>query len=166
MIIKNMTTAYDADEDRLRLAVSDDGGQRRLLWVTRRLAERLAPALLQGLTVAAPEEGEPESEEAQREAASRSQAAQAYAQLEARLASRPTAAVEIPPEAPVGLVQRIELKSGDAGTRVMEFHCPGQVPCVLALNPRELRQWLGQLRAAFQAAEWRQDFWPVWVQAR
>ena len=52
-----------------------------------------------------------------------------------------------------------------AGTRGLEFHGPGFPACELWLTPRELRQWLGQLRSAFKAADWRQDLWPGWLQA-
>ncbi len=179
MRITTLTTAYDTDEDRLRLAVADAAGQRRVLWLTRRLSERLAPALLQGLE-AAPLEDEPQQQQPppagpatapagdeaqQRQVAARAQAAQAYAQLEARLASKPVAPVQVDPDVSQGLVHRIELKAGQAGTRGLEFHGPGFPACELWLTPRELRQWLGQLRSAFKAADWRQDLWPGWLQA-
>ena len=175
MRITTLTTAYDLDEDRLRLAVADAAEQRRVLWLSRRLAERLMPVLMQGLSAAPVDEGSasppaPEADasvaEPQGEAAARAQAAQAYAQLEARLAARQAAPVQAGPDVPQGLVHRIELKTADGGTRGLEFHGPGFVPCELWLTPRELRQWLGLLRAAFQAAEWRQDLWPAWLQAR
>jgi len=175
MRISTITTAYDLDEDRLRLAVADAGGQRRVLWLSRRLAERLVPALMQGLSAApleadeaAPLPAAPDAApdaEPQREAALRDQAAQAYAQLEARLATRPAAPVQVGPDVQQGRVNRIELKTGEAGTRGFEFHTPAFEPSELWLTPRELRQWLGLLRAAFQAAEWRQDLWPTWLQA-
>ena len=160
MRITTLTTAYDPDEDRLRLAVADAAHQRRVLWITRRLAERLVPALLQGLSAAAVDDEPPDNAQ---EAAAQEQAAQAYAQLEARLARKEVQPVEVVPDMPQGLVQRIELKTADNGARVLEFHCKALAPCDLWLTPRELRQWLGLLRGAFAAAEWRQDMWPAWA---
>lgn len=162
MRIKTLTNAYDADEDRLRLAVADEEGHRRVLWITRCLAERLVPALLQGLA-AAPLDEEP-PDDAQK-AAAQAQAAQVYAQLEARLAQKPAQAVEVSPDVAQGLVHQIELKTAENGSRVLEFHCRQFPPCDLWLTPRELRQWLGLLRTTFRAAEWRQDLWPGWVDA-
>lgn len=162
MRIKTLTNAYDADEDRLRLAVADEDGQRRVLWITRRLAERLVPALIQGVAAVPLEDSPPEDEQ---KAAAQTQAAQVYAQLEARLAQKPTQAVAVSPDLPQGLVHQIEVNTADNGARVLEFHCRQFPPCDLWLTPRELRQWLGQLRMAFRAAEWRQDIWPGWVDA-
>lgn len=162
MRIKTITTTYNQDEDRLHFAVVDGNGEHRVLWLTRRLAERLVLALIQGLVTPVPEDGPAQDPQA---AAAQSLAAQEYAQLEARISQKQLPPVEPGPEAPQGLVHEITLKNADQGVRAIEFHCHGQGPCELWLNSKELRQWLNVVRAAFGAAQWRDDVWPDWVAA-
>ena len=172
MRIKTVTTSYNQDEDRLCLAVVDEAGQQRVLWLTRRLAERLVPALTQGMSVAATEVEEPPSAggqggepEAAAPQEAKAQAAQVYAQLEARLSHKEVPPVQPGPQTPQGLVHEITLKAGD-GLRGLQFHCRSMTPCELFLNPRELRQWLQLVRSCFHAAQWREDVWPSWMAPR
>jgi hypothetical protein len=169
MRIKTVTTFYSQDEDRLCLAAVDEGGQQRVLWLTRRLAERLVPALTQGMLAAVTGMEEPAcgggpvppaAEAAPQEV--KDQAAQVYAQLEARLSHKQVAPVQPGPQTPQGLVHEITLKSGE-GLRGLEFHCRGMTPCELFFNDRELRQWLHLVRSCFHAAQWREDIWPTWL---
>ena len=167
MRIKTVTTSYNPDEDRLCMAAVDEAGQQRVLWVTRRMAERLVPALTQGMAAPAAEEVPP-APDAQAQApdkAAQSQAAQVYAQLEARLAHKAPPPVEPGPQTPQGLVYEITLKASDNGARGMEFHCRGLDSSELVLTPRELRLWLHQVHVGFRAAQWREDIWPAWITA-
>ena len=155
MPITNITTEYIADEDRVRLAVTDSSGAPRVLWLTRRLAERLAPALVESL--AQPEvEGSPSTPAVS--------AAQTYAQLEARLTQKPAAAVKVPHNADDSVVYEIKLTRLKAGGCRLRFLCKNQSEATLNLNATHLRQWLELLRLAFKRAQWRQDVWPNWIQ--
>lgn len=160
MRIKTITTAYNQDEDRLRFAIVDEEGHHRVLWLTRRLAERLVPALLQGMVAPAAEDAAPPEAPA---GTSPADAAQVYAQLEARLAQKPLPPIEPGPDAPQGVVYEITLKAADQGLRGMEFHCRSMSPCELFLTPRELRQWLQLVHTCFRMGQWREDIWPAWI---
>ena len=157
MRISTITTDYDLREDRIRLAVAYADGNARALWLTRRLAERLVPALIQGLHA-------PHVDDAAQ--AAEVQAAQIYAQLEARVSRKPARAVQVDREALPALVQEINVKTAHNGTRVLTLTCPDTEPAQMALRPGELRQWLEVLHRAFDKGQWRQDIWPAWMQQR
>ncbi len=157
MRITTITTDYDEQEDRIRLAVAYAGGNARLLWLTRRLAERLVPALIQGLRVPHLDD------DAQ---ATEVQAAQVYAQLEARISRKPANPVVVADTAAPALVQKIQVKTAQNGARVLVLTCPDAEPAELVLRPGELRQWLEMLNLAFRKGQWREDIWPAWIQQR
>ncbi len=157
MRITTITTDYDEHEDRIRMAVAYVDGNARVLWLTRRLAERLVPALIQGLRAPTLDA------EAQ---ATEVQAAQIYAQLEARLSRKPAKPVEVDATAAPALVQKINVKTATNGARVLVLSCHDSEPAELVLRPGELRQWLEVLNLAFRKGKWREDIWPAWIQQR
>ncbi len=154
--ITTITTRYDHDEDRIRLAVADAGRVVRVLWLTRRLAERLVPALVQGLQISS-EESDTKPAEVK--------AAQVYAKLEARLARKPGKLV-VADQAEQGRVHEMKVRNGSNGMRVIEFHCKGLEMAELVLKPQEMRLWLEALHLAFVKGQWRLDIWPQWLQTQ
>lgn len=155
--IFTVTTDFDENEDRIRLAVADAGRSARVLWLTRRLAERLVPALIKGLKI--------QSDDADTKPAE-VQAAQVYAQLEARIAKKPGKPVVVAAQAEQGLVREIKVKTASNGVRVIEFHCKGQESAELLLKPSDVRLWLEVLHQAFVKGQWRHDIWPQWLQTQ
>lgn len=155
MRISTITTEFDENEDRVRLAVADDKGAARVLWLTRRLGERLAPALIKGLNVQQTEEAIPPDQ---------MQAAQVYAQLEARISKKPGKPVVVAAQAEQGLVHEMTVKTASNGVRVIVFQCKGHEPAELVLRPADMRLWLEALHRAFAKGQWRQDIWPQWLQ--
>lgn len=157
MRIRSITTDYDLREDRIRLAVAFADGSTHPMWLTRRLAERLVPALIKGLQ--APHV----NDDAQ---AAEVQAAQVYAQLEARVSRKPAAPVQVDDGTPPILVHEIKVRTTQNGTCLLTLICPEADPAQLVLKPGELRQWLELLYWAFDKGQWRKDIWPAWIQHR
>ena len=156
--IVTITTEYVEAEDRIRLAVADAAGATRVLWLTRRIAERLVPALIKGLKI------ESDAQEAQPFAVQAVQAAQVYAQLEARILKKPGAPVVVAAQDAQGLVHELKVRTAKGGVRVIQFHCLEQEPAELVLKPAEMRLWLEALQMGFVKGQWRLDIWPKWLQ--
>jgi len=157
MRISTITTDYVLREDRIRLAVAYADGSTHPMWLTRRLAERLVPALIKDLQAPhVDDEAQP----------AEVQAAQVYAQLEARVSRKPARPVQVDDSAVPTLVQEINVKTAQNGTRVLTLTCPDTEPAQLVLRPGELRQWLEVLYRAFDMGQWRKDIWPAWIQQR
>jgi len=153
--ISTITTDYDLNEDRVRLAVADEQGAARVLWLTRRLCERLAPVLIKGLNGCRTDADVAPAEV---------QAAQVYAQLEARISKKPGKPVVVADPTKQGLVHEMTVKSASNGVRVVVFQCKGHEPAELVLRPADMRLWLEALRRAFVKGQWRHDIWPQWLQ--
>ncbi len=157
MRIKSITTDYDENEDRIRLAFVDDGENARLLWFTRRLGERLVSALIKGMQ---PQRLEQEAGPA------KVQAAQVYAQLEARLSQKPAKPVRVDGDAAEGLVHEVNITMPNQGARLLVFRCKDLEPAELVMTQTELRQWLEVLHVVFLKAQWRNDIWPEWMESQ
>lgn len=154
MRIITVTTEYDQHQDRLQLSVVDKAGHARMLWLTRRLAVRLVPALIQGLSMQSEADVQPEAV----------QAAQIYAQLQARLNKKPAEPVRPGDGTWVGLVKEISVNTVANGGRLLVFKCQGSDAAELVMNQTDLRLWLQLLQRLFRQADWREDFWPDWMQ--
>ena len=159
MEISTITTRYDATEDRILLAVADADDNQASLWLTRRLTERLIPALVENvqqqiaLPSAAKTEGKGEV----------LAAANVYAQLQARISKKPAPAVVLQPAAPQHLINEIGVRSVGIGARLLEFRCVDQQVTTLTLSLTEQRQWLESLQKACTKANWALTVWPDWL---
>lgn len=149
-----ITTSYSDSEDRLMLAGEDAAGHAALvLWLTQRLAGRLVRTLAEWL----------EQEGGGKLAALAADERQAWAQEAARQQFRPAAPVRIEADAPEYLVTSVDLAQ-DAGRYVVVFRTADETQAPrLSFSSTELRQWLGIVRALYQAAGWPQDPWPAWL---
>ncbi len=155
MRIVTVTTEFDQVEDRLRLVASDKDSHVRILWLTRRLALRLIPALVQGLQIQGAEAVPPAAV----------QAAQVYAQLQARLNRKPALPVSAGDDTWVGLVNEITVKTAANGTRILTLKCDGSDCAELLMNQTDLRLWLQLLQHLFLLANWHDAIWPEWMPA-
>jgi hypothetical protein len=158
-IIHRITALYDAQQDRIVLAVADKQSNTRKLCMTRRLTQRLVPALLDGLQdqINAPADVQPEM----------LAAANVYAQLQARINKKPTKAVQTDIDTPQYLVQEMAVKVGKKGATNLEFRS-AEMPdsATLTLRASELRQWLEALKRAAEQGDWKLDVFPQWLLAR
>ena len=150
MQIKTITTEYVLEEDRIRLSVADPDFNKRTLWLTRRLSERIIPACLSKLTL---EVGSPEEVPS----------AQVYAQLEARLYKKPAQMVQPNKDQPEFLITQVQMNRSNNGTYTMSFNDTKGDSAVIVLSGQEMRQWLEVLTLAFVKGEWRMDIWPTWL---
>lgn len=159
MQIATITTRYDATEDRILLAVADADDNPASLWLTRRMAGRLVPALVEGVQkqIAAPQAAKAEHK------VKALAAANVYAQLQARISKKPAPAVAPPYDAPQHLINEIGVRNERNGARVLEFRCVDRELATLMLSLTEQRQWLESLKSACGMAHWALDVWPEWM---
>ena len=162
MKIKTITLAYENHEDRIRCAVADSEGNKRVLWLTRRLTEPLVVTLLKHVHKHPPKSVEPQEDAPSEER----QARQVYAQLEARLHKKAAEPVEVNEDCPQSLLHEINMNFYQSGAVALLFKGTDDFDGSLTLSLEELRQWLEVLRNTFERAQWRQDIWPEWFSVR
>jgi hypothetical protein len=144
--LERVTTEYVANQDRISLTANEKSGGTARLWLTRRIADRLIPALLKAVQ---PRHEDPVYVEVLDEIAQH--------RAEQRQERQPPVKVVQPDRE--WLVDRIDLKMATAGTRVV-FVSAEDERAQLTFNVELLRQWLGILRRLYSQAEWSTDIWP------
>lgn len=142
------------------MSVSGRQGENAVLWMTRRIAERLGPALINEVK-ALPDEALVQQADQPQQA---NQAAQVYEQLQARLMLKQWEPVRVAEQAPELLVNKINLTKTAEGIVAMRFVCNQGEQWVQVMTQTELRQWLQMLQGLFARASWRTDIWPSWLQ--
>lgn len=157
--IGRITIEYDREEDRLRLSVASPKGDQAVLWMTRRIAERLVPALLERVTAIPSEEVAQQAKGPQQA----SEAAQVYEQLQARLLQKPSEPVRPGEETAWLLIRKISLATTTNGALAITFTCDDGEQWIQVMSQTKLRQWLQMLHHLFARAQWRKDFWPEWL---
>lgn len=150
--LQRITTLFVATEDRVRLAGLDAEGRRQVLWLTRRLLERLLPVLLGWLERQTPDADTPHAE-----------VLQAFAQQAAQAELVPHAPVQ-PEEASCSwLVAEVDVVR-DVRQVGLVFKGGKGEQAALHLVPQALRQWLGIVHEAYWAADWPLAVWPQWME--
>lgn len=156
MRLTRLTTDYVPDEDRIRLA-GETGPQRTVvMWLTRRLLDRLLPHLLEWLVA---------------RGAGQAQAAdRGYGELLQGMAQQ-NARAALPAQPPVDsggasldwLVRSVDV-SNDASVMRLGFPVPdGPEPITLDFEQQPLRQWLNIVHDRYRQAGWPMDVWPSWM---
>jgi len=157
MVLKvtTITTLYAPVQDRIRLAVADAQGERRVYWLTRRMLLRLAPALLEGLDeqIDAPAEVEPEQLEV----------ANVYAQLQARLTQKPAKPVLADEATPEALLHEVSVTRMPRGGKLLTLRARDMDAAAMELHATAVRQWLEVLKRESDQAEWHLGVWPEWM---
>lgn len=150
--LQKITTTYSDLEDRLCVAGADGAGEAVVLWLTRRLADRLVRQFVAWL----------EEEDGGALAALAPELHQSWAQEAAARRLEPSAPVRAGQDAPALLVVSVDL-TRDRGRYLLAFRtAAGDAPSITFSNT-ELRQWLGIVHHLYQAASWPQDPWPAWM---
>jgi len=149
--IQKITVRYDEQEDRLHFACEDEAGQVQSLWLTQRLTNRLAGALLSKLdgTMAHLPNGARET-------------VQGWEQSAARALLSPSSPVQSVAAVPYGLVNSIDISHTD-GSFTLVFRWPEQSALALTMNALPLRQWLSIIHETYVKAGWPLEIWPVWI---
>lgn len=149
--IEKITQNYDATEDRVSLNVQNASGEVVVLWLTQRLANRLATFLIGWLNedFAASDRGNPTSDLQAWE----QQAAQAQLKADEQPVARHTARGEY-------LLKKVDLARNSRHFTLNFVWENGSAK--LSLTAIQLRQWLGILYKLFDKAEWPKANWPNW----
>jgi hypothetical protein len=153
-VIQKITQCYDPEQDRIGLTTQDAKSQVLVLWLTQRLANRLAGALAHWL-----------DEDVKTMASDQSmfslhawEQSSAEAQLKTERPVDPAAAQG------EALVNAVDLTRGPSGyTLTFKWGAAGAAR--LMFNTTELRQWLGILHRQFDTAGWPKHAWPEWFAA-
>ena len=149
--LQRVTTLFVPAEDRIRLAGEVAGGDARVLWLTRRLADRLVPVLVGWL----------EEQVAARDVW-QGEVMQAFAQQAASAALVPQVPVSGESATASWLVSEVDVVRGEQRLDLRFKGAAGE-QVSLALVPQALRQWLGILHAAYRQADWPVTVWPQWL---
>ena len=147
--IHRFITAYVVPEDRLRFSCTLSTGDTSIFWVTQRLANPLAKALLDWLDKTVPDE---------RFADFTHRAAQQSA-----AARKPQGEPLKIPEGAGWLVDAIDLKQTDKGIMLTFKDASGEKALNLRFDPEHLRRWIKVLHAQFARSGWPMDLWPEWI---
>lgn len=161
--ITQITTTYDARQDRLRLQVADDNGRHIVLWLTRRLADRVVAALIglletDGSAGADSVSGAPRGKSGAVE--------QLMQQAAADLRFRPA-----PPRVPARaseerLLTAISLR-GNGKTLALDFRwgqpADQEAGASMMIGRVRLRQWMRIMYRVYLKSGWPIDHWPQWI---
>ena len=155
--VHRFTTRYDQVEDRIKLLVETKAGEVQVLLLTRRLLNRLLPALLKGLAQApaVQEVPRPQAQTAQR-------FAQAAAVSSITRQKDVVPSEETPQKEQAYLVSSIDLHRGKSNV-TLDFKAGDQLLQSVPLGEDGLRQWLNMVFRQYKAGEWAEPFWPKWM---
>lgn len=149
--LQRVTTRFVPAEDRICLAGAGAGGDVRVLWLTRRLLDRLVPVLVRWL-----------EERTSVRDVWQAEVVQSFAQQAASAALVPQAPVSDEAASAIWLVVEVDIVRGE-GQLDLRFKGAGGEQESLSLLPQALRQWLGILYAAYLRADWPRGVWPQWL---
>lgn len=158
--LRRITSEYLDFEDRVRLTGELEDGQQVVLWLTRRLLDRLVPPLVDWLE----RKGRASLDEPPSPAtAARDVAFQSFVQDAVRSDMRPERTVQARLGERSWLVRSVDVATNPG---VASLNFKGFLEVEQArFSPGEgaLRQWLGILHDLYGRAGWPQDVWPTWM---
>lgn len=152
--IQTFTGRYDPVEDRLRLDAVDAAGGKQAIFLTRRLVDRVIPALVSHLEGKIPE-GIP------------ADLAQGVSQAQARTARQQgeaTPAVSAESEMPTWLCRTIHVQKAQQGLNVIFTDDVG-VSAVMPMVEANLRAVLDIFLELYTKANWPTEPFPEWMKS-
>lgn len=159
--LQRVTTAYVADEDRLRLTGELSDGDAVVLWLTQRLLNRLVPHLTAWL---ARQTGSFASTVPPAIQSAHHNIVQGFAQQSARAQLKPEPPVRAASTAAGWRVESVDVAQGEAGV-ALTFKGEAGEQAVLTMAAQPLRQWLSIVYEQVVRAEWPTTAWPAWMEA-
>lgn len=157
--VKRFTTEYIADEDRMRFSVEFGDGSVQVLWLTRRLLDRLLARLLTQIDTAPLPGGGNTNPVA-------AQAQQKFNQQVAASSIKPQKPVRVTmPEQqarPPALVTSVDLHSRTTVLH-LDFKSGNTILARIPFRKEALRQWLNVLYIRYKGAGWTGTAWPAWI---
>ncbi len=149
--LRRITTFFVPAEDRIRLAGELAEGDIQVLWLTRRLTERLVPVLVGWLEECTPVRD-----------AWQGTVMQSFAQQMASTTLAPQAPVAGEAASSRWLVSAVDIRRGEQQL-ALRFKGTAGEQANLSLAPWPLRQWLCILYMAYRQADWPVTVWPQWL---
>jgi hypothetical protein len=151
-VITKITQRYDARQDRIALTMQDAGNRVLLLWLTQRLANRVAGTLAKWL-----------DEDVKAQASGQTSFnLHTFEQWAARAKMRSGQPVDSAAPQSEGLLQEVRLARSPKDCR-LTFRWGSTGTARLHLDPTQLRQWLIILHRQFRKAGWSRHVWPDWI---
>ncbi|MDB5431874.1 MAG: hypothetical protein JWP35_2990 [Caulobacter sp.] len=148
--IKKFSQLYDTAEDRMAWDTEDADGETTRLWLTRRMCQGLAGAVVAML------------QKKEHAAAEHESVLQAWEQVAAMAGFGNTAPVQPKPEMAVGLVTAVHLAPSAKGVS-MTFDFGAGEHRSIGLTYAAIRQTLSVMHRLYVAAGWPTEVWPDWV---
>jgi len=157
-VAQRFTTEFIDFEDRLRISTELPGNQVAVLWVTRRLLDRLVShlaGLLERETATAPV---PEVQQSFAQ-----QAAQVTHAQQSQEQPQPPVTPQQAQTVQEWLVREVDLTPGQQGVSVRFRGQSADQVVELGMPALLLRQWLGIVHGQYRRAQWPLDAWPDWM---
>lgn len=150
--LQRFTTAYDENEDRIKLTGHCQSDQHVMLWLTQRLLLNLVPVMLERIQKSVEEPAQIQT------------VMQEFAQQAARTQMPSLPAVQAKDDSQSWLIHSIDVTSTPEG---LELAMKGKNNdcAVIKLEGQLLRQWLNILYDLSLKANWPLSIWPDWIQA-
>ncbi len=141
----------------MRLTGETGPDQAVVLWITRRLLDRVLPHLFRWLERKGP--GVPQASVA----AGLGDVVQGMAQQSARAALPAQPPVDAARATRAWLVSSVDVTTEDARVRLTFAAPPGDEPVSVDFDGHPLRQWLNIVHDRYRQAEWPMQGWPNWI---
>ena len=155
--LTRLTTEYVPAEDRMRLTGETGPDASVVIWITRRLLDRVLPHLFRWLERKGPDI--PPSSVA----AGFGDLVQGMAQQSARAALPVQPPVDAARATRSWLVASVDVTTEAALVRLTFAAPPGGEPVSIDLAANPLRQWLNIVHDRYRQAEWPLQGWPTWI---
>lgn len=162
VVAKRLTFVYHAAQDRLRMAVEEEGGKRLALWLTARLTRRLAEFLL-GKISSDDSRQRPLNSQLHQDQPVSQGVLQAWEQDLALRGKAQSSDVPVDRETPQILVESVNVRFHARGVELIFLWSGERGKVRLLLSPTELRQWLDLVFRKTCQAGWPLDYWPDWM---
>lgn len=147
--LQRLTTDYVDSEDRIRVTGEVANQSAQVLWLTRRLLDRLVVQLMLGL-------------EQQQGGMPHADLLLGFAQQSAQSQLLPQAPVQMMPDSKAWLVCSVNISGNVEQVQLTFVDSAGHMASV-SFSALALRQWLGIVHQAYCVARWPLDVWPQWM---
>jgi hypothetical protein len=157
-VAQRFTTEFIDFEDRMRISTELPGQQVAVLWLTRRLLDRLVEHLAGLLERETASAAIPEVQQSFAQ-----QAAQVEHQQQSQEQPQQPVTAQQAQAVHEWLVREVDLTPGQQGVS-LRFRGQGPEQVVeLGMPALLLRQWLGIVHGQYRRAQWPLDAWPDWM---
>mgnify|MGYP000406862284 CR=1 FL=1 len=162
------TTRYEMTEDRIKVSLELPEDEVQVLWLTRRLLNRMIPHLLNylGQTNSGTASVDTTPTVGRGAAPLHAEAVQRFNQEAAVSAIERQPGVGAGGQKPANniayVVTSVDVRTGPK-TLVLDFKGGEEVLHSLPFGEDALRQWLSIVYSQYKAGDWREGFWPAWI---